>query len=139
MLVEKATGEDLARIRSLDSTVIGDSSRRELLAGAVCRNQCWTAKAGGFVVGFAILERSFYNQAFISLVVVDPAYRRRGAATALIRRIEATCSGEKLFTSTNRSNAAMQRVLEKLGFERSGYIENLDEGDPELVYFKKPG
>lgn len=23
------------------------------------------------------------------------------------------------------------------GFRRSGYIENLDEGDPEIVYFKR--
>lgn len=30
----------------------------------------------------------------------------------------------------------MQRMCEALGFVRSGYIENLDEGDPEIVYFK---
>lgn len=33
----------------------------------------------------------------------------------------------------------MQQVLKKLGFVESGYIENLDEGDPELVYFKHIG
>jgi hypothetical protein len=31
----------------------------------------------------------------------------------------------------------MQRLLATLGFNRSGLIENLDEGDPELVYFKQ--
>ena len=42
----------------------------------------------------------------------------------------------KLFTSTNRSNAPMQSLLAKLGYRPSGVIENLDEGDPELVYMK---
>lgn len=32
----------------------------------------------------------------------------------------------------------MQRLCEKLGFVRSGYIENLDEDDPEIVYCKRP-
>jgi RimJ/RimL family protein N-acetyltransferase len=42
-----------------------------------------------------------------------------------------------LFTSTNQSNIAMQRLCESCGFERSGIVENLDEGDPELIYFKR--
>jgi hypothetical protein len=31
----------------------------------------------------------------------------------------------------------MQNLCEKLGFARSGIIENLDVGDPEIVYFKR--
>ena len=31
----------------------------------------------------------------------------------------------------------MQRLLATLEFERSGVIENLDEGDPEWVYIKR--
>jgi hypothetical protein len=30
----------------------------------------------------------------------------------------------------------MQRLCDRLGFVKSGYIENLDEGDPELIYVK---
>jgi hypothetical protein len=33
----------------------------------------------------------------------------------------------------------MQRLLLQAGFEPSGVIENLDEGDPELVYVKRLG
>ena len=54
-----------------------------------------------------------------------------------MRYIESACPGEKLFTSTNESNAPMQRLCEKLEYVRSGRIENLDEGDPEIVYFKR--
>ena len=41
----------------------------------------------------------------------------------------------KLFTSTNQSNTPMQALLALLGYVRSGVIDNLDPGDPELVYF----
>ncbi len=51
--------------------------------------------------------------------------------------VEVLCQTDKLFTSTNQSNRPMQKLLEKLGYQPSGYIENLDEGDPELVYFKR--
>jgi hypothetical protein len=30
----------------------------------------------------------------------------------------------------------MQALCERLGYVRSGYIENLDEDDPEIIYFK---
>jgi hypothetical protein len=31
----------------------------------------------------------------------------------------------------------MQELLSKAGFAKSGVIENLDEGDPEVVFFKR--
>jgi len=31
----------------------------------------------------------------------------------------------------------MQRLCEHLGYVRSGWIDNLDEGDPEIIYFKR--
>ncbi|WZB72100.1 hypothetical protein WJ968_11125 [Achromobacter xylosoxidans] len=46
------------------------------------------------------------------------------------------CDTAKLFTSTNQSNVAARRLMAKAGFVPSGMIENLDEGDPELVYVK---
>ena len=39
-------------------------------------------------------------------------------------------------TTCNRSNLPAQCLFERCGFQRSGQIYNLDEGDPELVYFK---
>jgi hypothetical protein len=31
----------------------------------------------------------------------------------------------------------MQKLLNKLGYIESGIIYNLDEDDPEIIYFKK--
>ncbi len=91
----------------------------------------------GKCIGFAIADQSFYGQSFIWLLIVDPEYRRQSVASSLIHHIEATCPTEKLFTSTNQSNVIMQRLMKKTGFAKTGYIENLDEGDPEIVYFKR--
>ena len=49
------------------------------------------------------------------------------------------CRTPKLFTSINLSNLGMQSLLAKSGYELSGVIHNLDEGDPELVYLKRLG
>ena len=142
ILVEKANEQELEAICALDAMVTGDPSRKDFLANAVRASQCLVARTGDTMVGFGVLDQSFglFNgQGFISLLITHPDHRRRGVATALIHHIESICPTEKLFTSTNESNVIAQQVYESLGFVRSGYIENLAEGDPEIVYFKRPG
>ena len=139
--VSRAHEGDLAGIVRIDSRIENWPERRAFIERAVTAGECFVARlADRRICGFATFDRSFFEQPFVSLLYVDETRRREGVATALIERIEAICPGEKLFTSTNRSNGPMQRLCEKLGFVRSGYVENLDEGDPEIVYFKRlPG
>jgi GNAT superfamily N-acetyltransferase len=136
-VIELATSADLPAILTLDPRVRDTPGRRDFLSRAVAAGQCWLVRAGAGIDGFAVFDRSLYDQPFVSLLYVAPGRRRQGIATALMRHIESTCPTAKLFTSTNESNAPMQRLCEALGFVRSGYIENLDEGDPEIVYFKR--
>lgn len=84
-----------------------------------------------------MLDRSFFTQPFVSLLIVAESQQRRGIGAELVRHIESISPEGKLFTSTNESNAPMHRLCEKLGFAPSGVIENLDDGDPEIVYFKR--
>jgi len=79
---------------------------------------------------------AFFGYDFLQLLRVAPNYRRRGIGTALVKAWEESSHTPKLFTSTNESNVAMQRLCEQLGYVRSGVIGHLDEGDPEVVYFK---
>ncbi len=90
----------------------------------------------GGVVGYVEMATTFFHQPFIGLLRVRPEHCRQGIATALMKAMEAKCQGEKLFTSTNDSNSAMQAFLAKLGYRRCGSVEELDEGDPELIFFK---
>jgi len=95
------------------------------------------ARADNRVAGMLIWDRSFFSRAFIWLLGVAPRAQHRGIASALIREVERTCTGEPLFISTNKSNAPMRALCEKLGFIESGYLEHIDEGDPEIFYFKR--
>jgi GNAT superfamily N-acetyltransferase len=135
--IELARDEDVADVRAIDPRVQDSPGRREFLERAVAAGECWVARDEGHVVGFAVFDRSLYDQPFVSLLYVVPGRRRAGIATELMRHIVSICPGEKLFTSTNESNTPMQRLCERLGYVRSGWIENLDDGDPEIIYFKR--
>ncbi|MDE3094753.1 MAG: GNAT family N-acetyltransferase [Chloroflexota bacterium] len=137
--ITPATADDLSDVRAINdvSSSVRDDARLAYLARAVAGGECLLAHDDGAVAGFAVWDRSFYGHPFLALLVVRPRARRRGVASALVRRVEALCGGDRLFTSTNTSNTAMQRLCDALGFERSGIIDNLDEGDPELVYCKR--
>lgn len=137
MLISSAISIEMEVICQIDYAVIGNSSRASYLSKAITDGKCFVARANDSVVGFIIYDTSFYEHAFIWLVVVSPEFRRLGVAKALINHIASNCPTEKLFTSTNASNEAMKKLCESLGFVQSGRIDNLDEGDPEIVYFKR--
>lgn len=135
MIVERATEDDLEGVIAVDTA--HGTPRLEYLAEAVKKRECYLAREGWDVIGFAILTRSFFGQYFIDLLIVHPDQRRKGVGSALIRHIEAILPAQKLFTSTNQSNTPMRALCETLGYVKSGWIDNLDEGDPEIVYFKR--
>ena len=97
------------------------------------------AEVGSAPAGYAIVSRRFFSRPFIELLAVAPDFRRAGVGGALLEACSAAFAGEILFTSTNQSNRPMQALLAKTGFAPSGVIENLDPGDPELVYVRLPG
>lgn len=135
--VEKASNDHITAISQLDLKVLGSSIRAEYLQKSVAEDKVWVATTDGSVLGFVVINESFFGNAFIQLLIVEQDSRRQGIGSLLIKKIESISPTYKLFTSTNESNKAMQRLCESLGFIRSGYIENLDEGDPEIVYFKQ--
>lgn len=127
-----ATAADTERILAVDAC----PDRAAMITRAIADGACTIAEDDAGVAGFLIRDESFFGQPFIAMLVVRADARRRGIGMALMRSAEEDCAGSKLFTSTNESNVAMQQLSERLGFVRSGRIDNLDEGDPEIVYFK---
>lgn len=127
---------DVDSIVKIDSEVIGNNSRREYIEEAVEAGRCIVVKNEISIVGFLIFDTHFFGNSFISLIVVSTSQRRKGYATALIEYFVNMASTPKVFSSTNKSNKNMQNVFTANGFVQSGVIENLDEGDPEIIYFK---
>ncbi|HYK64343.1 MAG TPA: GNAT family N-acetyltransferase [Patescibacteria group bacterium] len=135
-IIERASSEDFEHICALDETVHGRPARRKFIGEAFAKGRVAVARVDDVIRGFVITDESFFDQFYVHLLMVHQDFRRRGVATALMRAAELDCQTDKLFTSTNQSNLPMQRLCERLGFVRSGFIENLDEGDPEIVYVK---
>jgi len=135
--IEQAKVNDVESVLQLDFQVLGSAERSDFLVKSISECSVWMASDEGVVVGFVVADQSFFGEFFIELLIVHPSFRRKGIGALLVNKIETILSVEKLFTSTNVSNVPMQRLCESLGFTKSGYIENLDDGDPEIVYVKR--
>ncbi|HWA91993.1 MAG TPA: GNAT family N-acetyltransferase [Rhizomicrobium sp.] len=136
ILVRLAATSDRRVIAACDARVAGDLHRRELIDGAIAARHCWVVEHAGAVAGYAVLTTNFFARDFLELVFVATDARRMGIGDALLDTIERSRRADRLFTSTNESNAAMRALLEKRGYEASGTILNLDANDPELVFVK---
>lgn len=121
---------------TIDPLIGGDLARRELVDTAIAARRCWIAERAGQVVGYGVTTKNFFNRDFIELVYIAEGERRSGAGGALLSTIERSVRANRVFTCANDSNTPMRALLEKCGYEPSGRIENLDPGDPELVFVK---
>ncbi len=135
--IRTAVKPDEEPIISFDHVAQSDPSRREFINQSIESGLCYVFKCESRIVAYGVLEYSFYGNGFIAMLYVHPEFRRRGFGIELIKHIENVCQTEKLFTSTNQSNKPMQALLLNMEYKPSGVIENLDEDDPELVYFKR--
>ncbi|WP_408009821.1 GNAT family N-acetyltransferase [Pseudalkalibacillus sp. A8] len=126
--------EDLLQI---DETVFGNMNRKSTIEKAILEGRCLVARSDSFLVGFLIYNTDFFDCSFISLIIVPPSERRKGIASSLIQYFERISPTKKIFSSTNESNDRMVKVFSSLGYVKSGYLENLDEEDREIFYFKK--
>lgn len=133
---EMAQPNNFEDIVKIDEEVIGSNSRREYIMKAVEEERCIVAFAQELIVGFLIFNTHFFDCSFISLIIVRPTERRKGYASSLIEYFIKISPTKKIFSSTNKSNQRMQEVFKVNGFIVSGFIENLDEGDPEIIFFK---
>ncbi len=131
LVLRLASITDADAIVAFDRIAASEPTRVQFIYDQITSSACYV------VVAYAVLNYKFYDNGWIEMLYVHPRFRRQGIGAALIRHLINECRTPKLFTSTNQSNVPMQRLLATLEFERSGLIENLDEGDPELVYFKR--
>ena len=133
--VRAAVESDVDELYSVDDIAQTSAHRQAFIRRSITAGACYVAQDES-IAGYAVLEYSFYEYGFVSMLVVHVDWRRRGVGTALMEYLESVCRTDKLFTSTNLSNLPMQSLLAKLKYKLAGVIHDLDEGDPELVYVK---
>lgn len=114
-----------------------DLKRDEKITKAIMNQECFLILTDNLGVGFAIFDYSFFDLGWIELLIIDERYRGKGIGTQVIKLLCVQSKTSKVFTSTNKSNQAMQAVLKKCNFNFAGEIIGLDDGDPELFYYKE--
>lgn len=140
--IREATAIDVDEIVHLETQITGLSLSREheILGAAVSTHDCLVSTDDAKnVIGYIVLARkAFFGRDFVHLLGVADGHRRLGVATALLAGALARCSTHSVFTSTNESNVAMRSLLARDGWTFSGALTGIDEGDPELVFWKQP-
>jgi ribosomal protein S18 acetylase RimI-like enzyme len=126
---------DLEALIRLDTVTAHDKRRAAQIQGWIDDRFCHVIQVDGEPAAYGVLHHHFFGSGFIEMLMVGEKFRRHGLGLKLIAHLQSICDRSKLFTSTNRSNQAMQSLLKRAGFRESGHIDNLDEGDPELVFF----
>jgi len=135
--IRPAVEADIEALCTLDLVARQENERREFIRRELASGNCFVAVMNETVVGYGVLNYTFYYNGCIDMLYVDSDHRRCGAGAELIAHMESRCKTPKLFTSTNLSNLPMQSLLAKLDYVLSGVIHNLGENDPEIVYFKQ--
>lgn len=130
---------DLGRLEAADPRMASDPARRAHIGDLLGGGLSWAALEAGEMAGFAIVTRHFYGFPFVDLLVVADRARRRGAGSALMAHCAAIHDADRMFTSTNESNAPMRALLAKAGWRPAGVVHYLDPGDPELIFVKLRG
>jgi GNAT superfamily N-acetyltransferase len=134
--VRLAGTRDRRAFSEIDPRISADLGRRETVDAAIAARTCWIAERNSKPLGYGILSRKFFSRDFVELLYVAEDERRKGVGAAILATIENTVMNDRVFTSTNESNAPMRALLEQCGYQPSGTIDNLDPGDPELVFVK---
>lgn len=130
------TGQRASDIRAavaIDTRVTGSDARADYIARIAKGGGLTLAVLEGDVAGFCCCDAGyFFEKPFVSLLIVDAPARRRGLGRTLLRDV--AVRRPDLWTSTNRSNAAMRALLTQEGWTFCGQIEGLDRRDPELFF-----
>jgi len=137
MIIRAAFAHDLQDIIAIDTTAPHDEFRAVKIKSWIDDDSCHLIVLEGRIVAYGVLTYHFFDCGFIEMLMVGEKFRRMRLGLKLINYLKSICSRSKLFTSTNQSNLVMQALLAEADFTRSGYIDNLDENDPELIFFWK--
>src|SRR5258707_233513 len=85
--IRLAVPSDAEDITRFDHVALAASARREFIHRSVDSGRCFVAIGDGRVVGYGVLEYTFYENGFLSMLYVAEPFRRRGFGAALMRHI----------------------------------------------------
>jgi len=137
-LVRPAQISDSAALKALDSAVASDGARADAIDRWLKEDEVVLAEVDAVIVGYAVLaRRRFLDYDTLQMLMVEERYRGQRIGEMLLRRVQGLVLTDRFFVTTNLSNYPMQRMLRRLGYVGCGFIDELDPGDPEIVFVKR--
>lgn len=131
MDIRRLTPADVAavlRLADLAGWNQTDRDVRRLLA--LEPDGCFAAVADGYLVGSATTTTYGTDLAWVGMVLVDPAYRRRGIATALMDAALGYLRGKGMATIKLDATPLGRPVYERLGFVAESLLERWEREAP---------
>ena len=132
--VRRARPADLAYVHR-DPAISAKVMRRMIREGDV-----FVATVGRQRAGFARVEFLWGKTPLLTSLWVEPAFRRQGVASALLGAVEqelARRGHDELFSSTMPDNPAGKAWHRALGFERCGFIAEVNPGGVGEIFYKR--
>jgi GNAT superfamily N-acetyltransferase len=135
--VRVASAKDLEALEPILPAFLHPPYKRGRFLRALDGGEVVVAQDADEIVGFMWCNE-FFGHTFVNVLAVAQERRRRGYAGLLLEHAESHALTDRVFTSTNASNARMRAVLARYGWRRCGEVGDIDPGDPEIVYVKYP-
>jgi ribosomal protein S18 acetylase RimI-like enzyme len=135
--IRKADLNDAQSIRNIDSIVPCNPSRAEMIDTWLQKDFVLVAEMNNRIIGYGVLNHEFFRQSQIDMLMISTECRGKRIGEMLLLSLEKYADTAKMFITTNLSNHSMQKLLFRNGYKPCGYIEELDPGDPELVFVKQ--
>jgi GNAT superfamily N-acetyltransferase len=128
---------DAGPCAELAALVIGEERGGAFITSHMERHHLIVAEAEGDVIGLLAYRTDWFQCTFVTLVVVQEQFRRKGIAREFFKAVEAISPTPRLFSSTEETNSASIRMHMALGFTPSGHIDNLPQGTRELLFYRR--
>jgi GNAT superfamily N-acetyltransferase len=95
-IIQRADASDSAALAAIDSNAAAGDAERVAKIRVWCE-QGSTLVANGVSgpLGYIVLEYTFFDQGFVTMLMVAPHARRRGIRAQLLEAAAATCTTEK--------------------------------------------
>ncbi|MFA4858532.1 MAG: ribosomal protein S18-alanine N-acetyltransferase [Candidatus Margulisiibacteriota bacterium] len=131
--IEHMTVGDLADVIALEKAVFPNPKPPEVFEHDI--NVYYVARFDGKLAGYIGIEHVL-DEAHIINLAVNPLYRRRGIAAALVQHV--LKDAKSFFLEVRKSNTAAIKLYEKIGFqvidERKNYYADNQEDALVMLY-----